>query len=106
MGRDRYTLGFYKDREGYDAVDKDPNEVLDYSVKWENLLGVGEGIASIATEVDGTVVVDSTEISGTDSIIWLSGDPGSVSLVTVRVTTNNTVPRILDRSFRVYGVEK
>ncbi len=106
MGRDRYNLGFYKDYEGYDAVDKDPDEILDYLIKWENLLGIDEGILSITTEVEGTVVVDSTEISGTDSILWLSGDPGNSSLITVRVTTDNIIPRVLDRSFRVYGIEK
>ena len=58
--------------------DKDPDEVLDYELDWQDAdyprLAAGETIAtSTVTVTSGTVDIDSDSNDGTVVTVWLSG---------------------------------
>lgn len=68
---------------------KDPNEVLDYSVNWSDELLAGETISTSAWTVPQGITKDSDSVSGSSTIIWLSGgtDGQSYELVNRIVTS-------------------
>ena len=73
---------------------KDPDEVLDYNVDWQDAddpcLQAGETIATSAfSVVSGTVVIDSQSNTDTVATVWLSG--GTLNercLILNRITTS------------------
>lgn len=69
---------------------KDPDEVLDYRVRWTAALQEGETITSSAfTIAQGTVVKDSDTIDGTETVIWLSGGTlNEMCLINNHITTS------------------
>lgn len=76
-------------RAGKPIIDKDPNAVLDYTVRFAKWLdGMTDTLAShTVTGVVG-VVVDSSLIVGKTVVVWVSGGTvGTTGSVTVRVTT-------------------
>jgi hypothetical protein len=81
-------------------IDKDPNAVLDYPIDFTKWLdAVGDSLASHTVTVTGGVVCDSSSIVGKAVVLWISGGTvGTRGSATVRVTTNNTPPRIDDRT--------
>ena len=89
---------------------QDPYEVLDYSVDWAAVLEAEEVIAESIWMVesgDASIGVDGYAASNGDSstTVWLSGgtESGSCGGVTVtnRITTDNTPPRIYERSILI-----
>lgn len=73
---------------------KDPNEVLDYQVDWQDAttptLETGETIStSVFTVVSGTVTIDSQSNTTTVATVWLSGGTdGEDCQLLNRVTTS------------------
>ena len=55
--------------------DKDPDEVVDYQVSWDQQLGDDDTIDEVTVTVseDSEVVVDSSTADGSDVTIWFSG---------------------------------
>lgn len=80
---------------------KDPNEVLDYEVRWADRLESGETITtSTFTVAEGDVVKDSQTISGTTTKVWLSGGTnGTPCVVLNRIVTS--AGRTYDQSVRI-----
>jgi len=54
------------------TYNKDPTEVLDYTIDWETLLD-GDTIATSEWAVDTGITQDSESETTTKAIIWLSG---------------------------------
>lgn len=55
---------------------KDPDEKLDYRIKWANRIEEDDEIVSSVWEVttpNATLVIDDESIDGTDTIVWLTG---------------------------------
>jgi len=80
---------------------KDPDEVLDYRVRWAAALQDGELLlTSEFILASGTVVFDSDAIDGTDTVLWLSGGTlNEVCVITNRVTTS--MGRSYDETMRL-----
>jgi hypothetical protein len=52
---------------------KDPEEVLDYTLDWFKRLGTSDVITSSVWAVDGTgLIIDSDTFSTTQTTLWLS----------------------------------
>lgn len=97
---------FHNDRDGYAAVNKDPDAVEDFSRDWSAYLADDSDNISTSTwsVASGSVTIDSDSNSTTKATVWLSGDPGTVSEVRNRIVT--TAGRTKDWTMRVYGREK
>lgn len=69
-------------------VTKDPDAVLDYTFDWTAwLTPIADTIQSHVVTVDG-VTLDSSSISGTTVIAWISGGTlGTNATVTCQITT-------------------
>lgn len=52
--------------------DKDPSDVLDYTIKWSGLLA-GDTIASVVWTVPAGLTQESVSNTSTSTTIWLSG---------------------------------
>ena len=90
-----------------DSVIKDPNAELDYGFDWSDWLIENEIIDSVEWIVPDGLVEFDTDKTATQAIVWLSGGTAGESyLVTCRMTTNNTPPRIDDRTFKVKCKER
>lgn len=69
--------------------EKDPNEVLDYTINWVNRLGTDTISTSVFT-VDSNLTVGSTSNTSTTTTVWLSGGTeGATGNILNRVTTTN-----------------
>lgn len=84
--------------------DKDPNEILDYSVDWNPRLLDDDSIASSTWTIsttDGSLVIDSAVPAAAGiTTVWLSGGTEGYSYVlTNRVIT--TDGRTMDQSLRL-----
>ena len=83
------------------TIVKDPDAVLDYTFDWTAWLAlVSDTLSSQTVLVDTGITCDSSSISGTTVIVWLSG--GSVGVtygITCRIVTANG--RTDDRSIFV-----
>lgn len=78
---------------------KDPNEVLDYQVDWgTNILQAGETIiTSVFLVESGDVTIDSDDVVGGLTTVWLSGGTdGTRCKITNRITTSDG--RVYDRT--------
>lgn len=81
---------------------KDPQEVLDYRIKWEPRLD-GDTIDAVSFTVsDGDVVIDSygTDNLNKDTVVWLSGGTNGV-VCTVLCRINTVGGRTMDQSVRI-----
>jgi len=54
------------------TYNKDPTEVLDYTIDWESLLD-GDTISTSEWSVDTGITQDSESETATKAIIWVSG---------------------------------
>lgn len=85
---------------------KDPDEVLDYYVDWNDAddprLETGETLASSTfSVVEGDVVIDSSSYAGSGlATVWLSGGTrGTLCVILNRVTTSEG--RTYDQSVKL-----
>jgi hypothetical protein len=80
---------------------KDPDEVLDYALDWSPRGIDGDTITNVdSVVVTGTVVVDSKDVSGTITTIWLSGGvAGEKASIRLRITT--AAGRIMDETVSI-----
>jgi hypothetical protein len=63
-------------------------EVKDYAVEWEDELGAGDSIQSVSATADpATLQVVDTQITGTRTLMRLSGGSVGSYVVTVQITT-------------------
>jgi len=92
--------------------DKDPNDILDYSIDWTDVLTGAEVIASVIHSIStvtgdaSPLAIDTTQPSsgepftGTGTVVWLKlGTDGNTYHVTSKVTTNSG--RVIDRKVRL-----
>lgn len=84
MAVETYTI-----TNGKASITKDPNAVLDYSLDLATwLTDVSDTLASLSVTASGCTV-DSSAISGTKCIAWVSGGvAGETASVTFRWTTS------------------
>lgn len=67
--------------------DKDPSDVLDYSIDWSSALGA-DTISSVTWTVPSGLAMESQSNTTTAATIWLSGGAaGTVYEVTCRIVT-------------------
>lgn len=69
---------------------KDPDEVKDYAINWEPLLGTDDTIAASAWSIadgDGSLQIDADSFTDTVATVWLSGGAVGNYEVLNRVTT-------------------
>ena len=82
---------------------KDPDEVLDYGVDWDDRVESDEIEASawsFATDPDGALVVDSSEFGALGTTVWLSGGTlGETYALTNHITT--AVGREMDQTVKL-----
>lgn len=90
----------------YDKVwVKDPDDVLDYSRTWDDLLADGEVITSSQWIVPSGITEDSSTFNDTSATVWLSGGTAREDYyITNRITTDNA--RTMDRTFLIKVREK
>lgn len=101
------------DRYGDFVIEKDPNAVLDYAFDWSAWLALNgsDQIAGVEFIADASLTVESQAFDTTTATVWLSGGTKPATgpnklRVTCRITTNNTPPRIDDRSIFLRIVER
>lgn len=84
--------------------DKDPDEVLDYSVEWAERLPIEDDITTsdwFLDTTDGNLVIDSVQRMGTLCTVWLSGGTlGYTYFITNRVSTADG--RTMDQTVRLF----
>jgi hypothetical protein len=91
---------------------KDPSAILDYGVDWSDFLQEGESIALsewFSSSDDLVLGVGSyaSSKSATATKVWLSGGVAEQSyIVTNRITTDSTPPRVDERSFNLRVKER
>ena len=86
------------------TFEKDPDAVLDYTIKWAKYLNT-DTIATSAWVLDGGITKDSDTNDTNSATIWLSsGTVGNSYTVTNRITT--AAGRTDDRSILIKVVEK
>ncbi len=82
---------------------KDPDEDLDYTWDFDELLASGETIASYEfpdTPDDIELHDDAPSTSAVTAYVGPGGTAGAEHVVTCRITTNASPPRIFDRSIK------
>jgi hypothetical protein len=74
---------------GLPVIEKDPQAILDYPFKWTDyLLDPVDTLQSQVTTVETGITLESSGISGTNVVVWLSGGtPGQTYRVANRITT-------------------
>lgn len=106
--KDERTYDVAGRRKGDGTFIKDPNSVLDYTIRWGTLARVGDylfdqstdSIATSTWTVPAGLTEDSSSNTSLTSTIWLSGGTSGNSYeVTNRITT--TGGRTFDRSIRI-----
>lgn len=76
---------------------KDPEDIIDYTVNWANVLGEDTINTSTWEVEEGTVTVDSNSFTDTTTTVWVSG--GVLSEKTIlrnQITTDGG--RTMDQS--------
>lgn len=82
---------------------KDPDEDLDYTWDFEDLLDDGEEIASYEfpdTPTDIELHDDAQSTTAVTAYVGPGGTAGAEHVVTCRITTDASPPRIFDRSIK------
>jgi hypothetical protein len=91
---------FYVDAEGYDSIDKRPDEVIDLVVDYTTALA-GDTISTSTFTVATGLTKGTTTSDTTSATVWVSaGTAGEKYLVESQVVT--AAARTKDRQFRVY----
>lgn len=81
-------------------LDKDPADVVDYTISFGQLLQAD--VISTATVTVENITKDSSSVSGNTVTIWLSGGTdGTIATVKMTIVTTNSTPRTFERSFKV-----
>lgn len=84
---------------------KDPNAVLDYSIRWTSWLVSGDSIATstwtIDVAPDASLAIDSSSVVAGVPTVWLSGGTAGESYV-VRNRVVTTDSRTDDRSIVIH----
>jgi hypothetical protein len=91
------------------TIPKDPDADLPFDVDWSEWLGDEATIASKDVSADTGITVESSAIVDTSTKVRIrlsGGTSGSTYNVRCRITTDETPPRIDDRSFRVRVVQR
>jgi hypothetical protein len=77
--------------------DKDPNEVLDYQLRWTKRIPDGDAITSSTWVLPDGITKQSDTFTDTTTTIWLTGgEDGETYTLTNRVVT--TEGRTMDQS--------
>lgn len=92
--------------------DKDPNDVLDYSIDWSDYLAVGETVASVVHSISAVsgdaspLAIDTTKpdsgesVTASGSLVWLkNGTAGNIHYITAKITTSAN--RVWDRKVKL-----
>lgn len=94
------TTTFIEDAAGRQVIEKDPNEVLDYSVNWTAYLALTSDSISSQQIVQSGLTLGSSTFAGAIQTAWLSGGTvGEKVQVTFRIVT--TGGRTVDRSIYI-----
>lgn len=100
----RVVHTFYLDAEGYDAIDKDSDEVMDLVFDYASNLDSGDTISSSAMTVATGLTKDSDSNNTTTTTVWLSGGTaGNRYTVANRVVT--AAGRTKERTIQVHVKE-
>lgn len=101
----RVVRTFYLDAEGYDAIDKDSDDVIDVVFSWAtNLSGDSDTISSSTMTVATGLTEDSESNTTTTATVWLSGGTaGSRYKVINRIVTAGG--RTKERTIQVHVKE-
>lgn len=100
----RVKREFYKDADGFDAIDKRPDEVADYQLDFSSNLDSGDTISTDTWTVPSGITEDNNTNTTTTATVWLSGGTaGAKYLIQCQVVT--VQGRTKDRQFRVYVME-
>lgn len=95
----------FVNRSNGQTIIKDKDATLDYTIDWTNWLDlVSDTIASAIVVVDTGITVEATVIDTANKkvTVWLSGGTiGTTYAVACKITTNNAIPRIDERTFFV-----
>ena len=95
------TDTFLVTASGKPTITKDPNAVLDYSWDWSDWLAEispTSAIASHAIITDGVTKDSSSSDGAIVTAIISGGTVGQTASATCRITTDDTPPRIEDRT--------
>lgn len=81
---------------------KDPADVLDYDISYEDWITDDDTITTVATSVSptGALAVDSVSVSSPDVKVWVSGGTAG-STYTVTVTASTSGGRIKEETFKI-----
>ena len=106
MATNVHNEGHYIDGAGYDAFDKDPDDVVDYGFDYVNWLETGEEISGTPTWTvpSGLTKASQTNTTTTATAFFSGGTVGRTYLVSCKIST--TASRTLERSFRVHVKQK
>jgi hypothetical protein len=75
---------------------KGPTEILDHSINWAEILApLDDEITDFVAEVDGDMVIWSSQFTALDTTVWLSG--GTIG---VKYTASHTITTKGGRKFR------
>ena len=106
MATNVHNEGFYVDKAGYDAVDKDPSDVIDYGLDYANWLETGEEITGTPTWTVPTGITKSAQANTTTTATAMLSGGTAGKIYIVSCTVNTTAGRTLQRSFRVHVKQK
>ena len=99
------TIEKFVNRSNGQTIIKDPDATLDYTIDWTKWLDlVSDTIASkdIVVESGITLVASVVDSTNKKVTIWLSGGTvGTTYSIACKITTNNSIPRIDERTFFV-----
>lgn len=85
--------------------DKDPNEVLDYTIDWTSRLIGSDTVSSVVWTVPSGITKDSQSNDTTKAVIWLSGGSNTRTYpITCQVTTASG--RVMEQSVTLKLAEK
>lgn len=81
---------------------KDPADVLDYDINYQDWLPSGDTITTVTTDVSpaGELAVDSVQISSPEVKAWVSGGVDGTTY-TITVTAATTGGRVKEETFKV-----
>lgn len=100
----------FVNRSNGPTIRKDKDATLDYTIDWTAWLDlVTDTIASfvVVAQIGITVEVSVVDSTNKKVTVWLSGGTvGEIFSVALKITTNNTPPRIDERTFFVEIKEK
>lgn len=95
---------FVIDSAGVANIDKDPNDILDYSIDWNAWLvsANNDAISTSTWTADTGVTLASQSVAAGISTVFISGGAaGSAYKVNCKIVTNASPPRTIERGFTV-----